>query len=441
MEEIEKLPCDLHSIIPGGAHTYSRGDDTFPSNAPRMLTRGRGAYVWGEDNSRYIDWGMALRSVSIGHHNLRVDRAVGKAIRRGVNMSRPIPEELELASLLRAIVPGAQMVKFGKNGSDATAAAVRLARSFTGRDLVARCEDSDFISIQDWFIGSTAMDAGVPLPVRSLTLTFPYGSVDAVETLFAENPGRIAALVLEPIGNRSETNADFLNQLIGICHREGALVIFDETVSGFRVSPGGAQELLGVEADMATFGKAIANGYALSALTGKQEILERGGIRHAHKRTFLMSSTYGSERVGLAAGIATVEQLRDGTVIRENLAVMTELVAKIRNSFKAEGIDNHLRITGLPVSPNISFVNEEGNPDFAIKTLFMQCMIEEGILLSQHLFSIAACHRGRVVKRTLGAIEKVSNSLASSIRKNIVKTEIRGDIVKPVFRVYNADAS
>lgn len=427
---------DPHYLIPGGAHTYSRGDDTFPSNAPGSLVRGRGAHVWDEKGNRFIDWGMALRSVSLGHSNKHVNHAVRAALSRGVNMTRPVPEELVLAELVTKCVPGAEMVKFGKNGSDATAAAVRLARSATGRDIILRSDEPDFLGIHDWFIGTTLMDRGVPSSTKELTKTFRYGDLADLEQKLRESPGNVAAIILEPVG-KFATEAAYLRELIMLAHDYGALVIFDETVSGFRVHIGGAQGLFAVTADLSTFGKAIANGHALSALVGRRDVMELGGILHGENRTFLMSSTYGSERVGLAAGIATIRQMMRRDIFAENELVMRALVGHLVSEFQVLGMGNRVQVSGLPISPNIQFVSPEGEIDFAAKTHFMWTMVEQGILLSQHLFSVATVHRARVLGRTHKAISRSARLLFEAVSRDTLLAEINHRPVRPVFRKRN----
>ncbi len=327
-------------------------------------------------------------------------------------MTRPVAEEALLAGLISSIVPSAEMVKFGKNGSDATAAAVRLARSATGRDLILRSDEPDFLGIHDWFIGSTVMDRGVPKAVKQLTKTFQYGNLGDLENQLKTHPNQVAAVVLEPLGKYS-TAPEFLRGLVALAHEHGALVIFDETVSGFRVHIAGAQGLFDVRPDLSTFGKAIANGYALSTLVGRRDVMELGGIRHSEDRTFIMSSTYGSERVGIAAGLATISELRSGKVFLQNERVMRTIVETMSGAFADHGIGARLKVGGLPISPNISILGPDGEIDLPAKTRFMWLMIEHGVLLSQHLFSVAGTHRNRVVAKTVAAIVQSTRGLQS----------------------------
>ena len=189
-----------HRLIPGGAHTYAKGDDQYPAAAPPFLVRGAGCRVWDLDGNDYIEYGMGLRSVTLGHAHPSVVEAAVRELRKGQNFARPSPIELQAAEALASMVPSAEMVKFCKNGSDATTAAVKLARSYTGRDLVAICADHPFLSTDDWFIGSTPMSAGIPAVIRSLTVSFPYNDLDALRRLLDGNPGRIACLVMEGEG-------------------------------------------------------------------------------------------------------------------------------------------------------------------------------------------------------------------------------------------------
>src|SRR5512143_3566626 len=187
-----------HAAIPGGAHTYAKGDDQYPVGAPAFIARGRGCHVWDLDGREFIEYGMGLRSVTLGHAHPTVVEAAAAAMRLGANFTRPSPLEVECAERLLGLVRGADMAKFCKNGSDATTAAVKLARACTGRDLVALCRDHPFFSIDDWFIGASPMPAGIPAAVREMTLRFDYGDLDGTRALFEANSGRIACVMLEP---------------------------------------------------------------------------------------------------------------------------------------------------------------------------------------------------------------------------------------------------
>ena len=427
-----------HKTVPGGAHTYSRGDDSFPSRVPGILTKARGAYTWSEDRRRFVDWAMAVRSVFVGHANRAVDSSAAYLARRGVNLSRPNPEEFHLAETLLQAFPGMEMVKFGKNGSDATAGAIRLARAATSRDMVLRAAEAPFLGVHDWFIGSTAVGRGVPTAVKDMTTTFNYGDLADLEAKFALLPGRVAAVILEPLG-ADEPPPGYLEDLKRIVHENGAILIFDEVVSGFRLRYGGYQGLRGVQPDLTAVGKALANGYPLSALMGKRDLMELGGILHQERKVFLMSSTYGPERAGLGAGIAalrTMQQTRNYDRLETQMRKLTE---GLRLAFDSRGLNAYLRIRGHPVSPNVSILDADGSESLAAKSLFMNLMADRGILLGTHLFSPSFAHGPREIDLTLKAVTAVSDEMARTV-KGLTDSEIAdrtGESVKPVFRSYN----
>jgi len=309
------------------------------------------------------------------------------------------------------------MVKFGKNGSDATHAAVRLARAATGRDVVLRSSNDAFLGVHDWFIGSTVMSSGVPEAVRNLTDTFETNDLLSVQQAFDRQDGKVAAVILEPAGAKLATT-EFLGELRELCRRRGTVLIFDEIVSGFRVAPGGAQELHGITPDLSTFGKAMANGYPISALVGRAEIMELGGLAHRRTRTFLMSSTYGPERASIAAASATVSALTDGSIIEGNQQVGRALMDCVRQSSEDAGLSHRLFCTGLPVSPVIHTLDEQGNVDLAMRTALMTLLIERRILVNPNFFSPAACHRGRVVEQSLEALRTAILSLPAALTQS-----------------------
>src|SRR4051812_9354393 len=286
----------LQRAIPGGAHTYSRGDDQYPSNAPQILERGKGAYVWDAEGTQYLDYGMALRAVTIGYANERVNAAAAREMAKGVNLTRASMTELEAAELLVDLIPSADMVKFGKNGSNVTTAAVKIARAFTGRRYVCIPRQHPFFSFDDWFIGTTALKRGVAMEQAASTLVFDYNDLASLEALFADHPGEIAAVMMEPATHIVPAGGcdvveqwpdhdcaacpgcrtNFLHQVRALTEREGALLIFDEMITGFRWHLGGGQAYFGVTPDLSTFGKAMANGFSLAAVTGRREVMEVG---------------------------------------------------------------------------------------------------------------------------------------------------------------------
>ena len=310
----DELRERAHDLIPGGAHTYAKGDDQYPEDAPGFIERGLGARVWDVDGNEFIEYGAGLRSVSLGHGYASVVEAAVRAMRDGTNFVRPGPLEVEMAEQLLSLLPAADMVKFAKNGSDVTTAAVKLARAFTGRDLVAMCADQPLLSTDDWFISATPMDAGIPPAVASLSLRFRYNDLDDLARVFTENPGRVACVIMEA-ATAVEPEAGYLPGVIDLCRTNGALFVLDEMITGFRWHLGGAQAFYGIEPDLSTFGKGIANGFPLSALAGRREIMELGGLRTDRDRVFLLSTTHGGETCALAAGLATISEYQKRDVI------------------------------------------------------------------------------------------------------------------------------
>ena len=263
------LQPKAHALIPGGAHTYAKGDDQYPEQAPSFIARGKGCHVWDIDGNEFIEYGMGLRAVGLGHAFEPVLQAAYKQMQLGSNFTRPAKIEVDAAEALLEIVDGADMVKFAKNGSDVTTAAVKLARAYTGRDLIAICGDQPFFSTDDWFIGTTEMDAGIPEAVAKLTLKFRYNDLASLADLFDQHPGKIACVVMEAETATAPTPG-YLTQVKHLCEQRGAVLIFDEMITGFRWHIGGAQKFHGVVPHLSTFGKAMGNGFAVSALAGER---------------------------------------------------------------------------------------------------------------------------------------------------------------------------
>lgn len=272
----KELQKKSHDLIPGGCHTYAKGDDQYPLLAPGFIVKGKGCHVWDVDGNEYIEYGMGNRCVTLGHAYPAVVEAAQREMLNGSNFTRPAPIEVECAEELLSLVDGADMAKFTKNGSDATTAALKLARAYTGRDLIAYCSDHPFYAINDWFIGTTPLDAGIPQAVKDLTLSFHYNDVESVRSLFEKYPGQIAALILEPAKYEDPVD-NYLHEVQSLCKEHGALFILDEMLTGFRWHNGGAQKYYDIIPDLSTFGKALANGFSVSALVGKKAFMELGG--------------------------------------------------------------------------------------------------------------------------------------------------------------------
>jgi glutamate-1-semialdehyde 2,1-aminomutase len=419
----------LSELIPGGAHTYAKGEDQFPEGLAPVLVSGHGCRVVDVDGNEYIEYGMGLRAVVLGHGRSEVAAAVARQAALGTNFTRPATIELEVAEALLGCV-GADMVKFTKDGSTANTAALRLARAVTGRDVVALCADHPFFSYDDWFIATTPMRAGIPPSVDPLTATFRYNDLRSLEEVFAEHPGAVACVMLEP--ERVEPPRDgFLEEVRRLCDVHGAVLVFDENVSGFRWDLGGAQAVHGVVPDLSTFGKAMANGFALSALVGKRELMELGGLRTDRDRVFLLSTTHGAEHTALAAAIATIGIFRSEPVIERLHAQGRRLQDGVNERAAARGIADAFSVFGHPACLFYGTRDAEGRPSQPFRTLFLQETIERGLLAPS--FVISEAHDDDAVEQTVEIVDAALGVYARALDEG-VERYLRGRPVKPVFR-------
>jgi glutamate-1-semialdehyde 2,1-aminomutase len=427
-----KLRARAHDLIPGGSHTYAKGDDQYPSGAPGFIIRGRGCRVWDVDGREFIEYGMGLRAVTLGHAHPKVVEAAAAALRLGTNFTRPSPLEVECAEALLRVVPG-DMVKFAKNGSDVTTAAVKLARAATGRDLVAICKDQPFFSTDDWFIGTTPMAAGIPQSARALTLSFRFNDLESVETLFRRYPKQVACLVLEPAAAR-EPAAGYLEGLRRLCDAEGALLVFDEMITGFRWHLGGAQTLYGVRPDLSTFGKGIANGFSVSALVGRRAVMELGGLRHGEDRVFLLSTTHGAETHALAAAIETIRIYEQEGVVETLHRQGQRLKSGIEEAARDLGVADRFEVVGRPCNLVYAARDADGNPSQAFRTLVLQETIKRGILMPSLVVSYS--HEDADVDQTVEAVRGALAVYRQALDGGVERF-LEGRPVQPVFRMHD----
>jgi glutamate-1-semialdehyde 2,1-aminomutase len=431
-EKGKALARRAHAVIPGGAHTYAKGDDQYPERSPAFIVRGRGCRVFDLDGNEFIEYGMGLRAVTLGHAFAPVVEAVRRYLGDGSNFVRPAPIEVECAERFLELVPTADMVKFAKDGSDAIDAAVRLARAHTGRDDIAICGDHPFFSTSDWFIGSTPMPAGVPAFVREHTLKFRYNDLPSVEALFASHPGRIACVVLEP-ARLDEPHPGFLPGLKSLCEAHGALLVFDEMITGFRWHRSGAQSLYGVTPDLSTFGKALANGFALSALAGRRDVMELGGFEHDRERVFLLSTTHGAETHTLAAGLATLEYYRDHDVVGALYAQGRRLREGVTAAAAAANVGDFVQCVGRDCSLLYVTRDGAGQPSQAFRTLFLQELIRNGVLAPS--FMVSYSHSDEDIDLTIDAVAAALRVYRQALDDGVDRYLV-GRPVKPVFRPF-----
>lgn len=455
MKKISSFSERLNAVIPGGAHTYSRGDDQYPLNAPQILERGKGAYVWTDKNQQFLDYGMALRAVSIGYAERKINDAAIRGLEMGNSLTRPSLIELEAAERFVAMIDSADMVKFTKNGSSATSAAVKLARAYTGRELVARCAQQPFFSYDDWFIGSTPLTKGIPMHVVEQTKTFAYNDINSLEDLISDNPNQIACVILEPaatecpatldqkkgccgqsVCTRYEKNTkNYLQEVQELCKKNGIVFILDETITGFRWHMKGAQHIYDVSPDLSTFGKAMANGFSVAAVAGRKEIMELGAInRPGEERVFLLSSTHGAEMCGLAAFLATMDFMEQHKVVEHLWSYGEKLVKSINDEAKNHGLEKYFYASGPTANPYYAVVNEEGLPWLELRTIFSQEMIKNSVLMPWLAFSYR--HGVDELDITRSALIQAFSVCKLAVEEGVSKY-LKGPSVKPVFRRFN----
>jgi glutamate-1-semialdehyde 2,1-aminomutase len=433
LERSRALGARLSELVPGGAHTYAKGDDQFPEGMAPIMERGSGCHVWDVDGNEYIEYGMGLRAVTLGHGFPAVAEAVGAQLTRGTNFVRPSRLELDAAEAFLGLVTRAEMVKFTKDGSTANTGAVKLARAFTGRDLVALCVDHPFFSYDDWAMVATPLRGGIPAGAEKETLTFHYDDLDSVEELLATHPGEIACFILEP-ERTAPPSEGFLRRLQELLRADGAVLVFDENVTGFRWHTGGAQEVHGITPDLSTWGKGIANGFALSALAGKREIMQLGGLDHDRERVFLLSTTHGAEHVGLAAGLATMTTYRDEPVIETLHARGERLREGVAEVARRHGIGDRFTVAGRGSCLFFGTADADGKPSQRFRTLFLQETIARGLLAPS--FVVSYSHGEADVDRTIELVDEALAVYAAALEVGIDRF-LRGRPVQPVYRRFN----
>jgi glutamate-1-semialdehyde 2,1-aminomutase len=434
LSQSQQLQERFHRVIPGGSHTYAKGDDQFPQFASPYITHGKGCHVWDVDGNEYIEYAMGLRSVTLGHAYEPVVNAAIAQMRHGTNFNRPCPIELKCAEELLGLLPHAEMVKFAKNGSDVIDGAIRLARAFTNRDLVAICGDQPFFSVGDWFIGGTPMDAGIPRCVKKLTLRFRYNDLDGLAKLFDSHPGRIAAVLLEAEKDVLP-NDRYLEDLKRICHQKGALLIFDEMITGFRWHNGGAQMFHGVAPDLSTFGKALGNGFSLSALAGRREIMQLGGlIQKERPRTFLLSTTHGAETHALAAGLEVIRTYQRELVVETLWRQGQRLAGGINSAVADLELHDYFQLSGRPCCLTFRTLDANRQPSQEFRTLFLQEIMRRGIIAPS--FVVSYSHTDDDIDDTIDAVSRALIVYKQALEDG-VSQHLEGRPVKPVFRRYN----
>lgn len=420
----EELLTRAETTIPLGSQTFSKSRTQYPYGvSPYFVVRGQGSKVWDPDGNEYVDFVNSLAAVTLGYNDPDVTRAVEEQLKDGVIFSLSHPLEMKVAEKIIEMVPCAEMVRFGKNGSDATSGAIRLARAFTGRDRVAVC---GYHGWQDWYIGSTTRYRGVPKAVRDLTHAFAYNDLDSLHALFKQYPAEVAAVILEPM-NVTAPAPGFLDDLKALVHEQGALLVFDETITGFRYAKGGAQELFGVTPDLATFGKGLANGYPLSALAGRADVMKL-------MEEIFFSFTFGGEALSLAAALATMTKLQSAPVLESIRTQGCKVVDGLAALIDRHGIGDFVGVAGDPTWSFLVMEDTAGYSSFDLKTLLLQEMFARGVLmLGTHNMSYA--HSDADVAKLLAAYDEILPLLTDAVRNRSLAQHLKCKPLAPLFRV------
>jgi glutamate-1-semialdehyde 2,1-aminomutase len=411
--------------IPLASQTFSKSAMNFPRGAsPLFFERGQGAYVWDYDGNKYVDYMLGLMPIILGYCDPDVDEAIRNQLNNGIIFSLPSDLEVQLSEKLIELIPCAEMVRFSKNGSDVTSAAIRLARAHTGRDRIAV---SGYHGWHDWYIGTTARNLGVPKSVQDLSSKFIFNDPDSLERLFKTDPVGFAAVILEPTG-ACEPEDGFLERVRELCDQYGVVLVFDEIVTGFRVDMGGAQRKYGVTPDLATFGKAMANGMPISTIVGRREIMKL-------MDDIFFSGTFGGETLSLAAALATItklEKINAPEVFERTGKTIRDAVQSIITDFE---LDDIVSVVGVDWWPRIVVGAYGKNSQIEMTTLLRQELIEHGIFMGSG-FNLSIAHNDEsIIAETLFGIHQSIEKFSTYFKTDNPMSNLRGDLIKPVFQV------
>lgn len=420
----QQLLQEALTVIPLGAQTFSKSITQFPIGiSPHFLVRGNGCHVWDVDDNEYIDFINGLAAINLGYHDPDVDAAVMQQLQSGVSFSLSHPLELAVAKKIVEMVPCAEMVRFGKNGSDVTAGAIRLARAWTGREHVAVC---GYHGWQDWYIGSTARNLGVPKATQASTHVFSYNNLDSLQTILNTYSNQVAAVILEPM-NTTYPQKNFLEEVKRLTHEAGAVLIFDEVVTGFRFANGGAQALFGVTPDLAAFGKGIANGYPLAALAGKKELMKL-------MEDIFFSFTFGGETLSLAAALATLTKLETQSVISHINQLGQFLLDEVKKLIDKHQVHHLFDIVGHPAWTFLLIKDVTPYTQLEIKTLWMQEILARGIL-SNGTHNLTYAHKIEDIKQLLAVYDEVFPLIKEAVHHHTLFDALQAKPLQNLFKV------
>jgi glutamate-1-semialdehyde 2,1-aminomutase len=422
-EKSQSLLTVAKTIIPSASQTYSKSFRCFCEGAaPVFLEKGKGCRVYDVDGNAFLDFLLGFGPVTIGYNDKRINQAIVEQLARGISFTLPHRLEAELAQKVVDIIPCAEMVKFVKNGSDAAAAAVRLARAFTGRDMILCCGYHGF---HDWYVGSTSNNRGVPRSVADLTQPFPYNDVASLDWLLEKHMGKVAAVILEPVSLEEPEN-QFLETIRSLCNRHGVVLIFDEVVTGFRIALGGAQAYYQVMPDLCCMGKGIANGMPLSLLAGKKEIMKT--MDHGA----FVSTTFGGETLSMAAALETIRIMETLDYFEHTWNLGRMWLDSVDRIIRDKGAGEFVLTAGLPPHSGVMFrtLGTVSAEDF--KSLFIQEIIAMGIL-SLGINNYCLAHTKEDVMKYATAVETALDVCRKAVESGSAAPFLRGGRFNPVF--------
>jgi len=423
-QKSEQLLKRALKTIPLGSQTFSKSKTQFPEGAsPFFLEKGKGSKVWDVDGNEYIDFMNGLLCVSIGYADDDVNNAVFEQIKNGTTFSLPHRLEMEVAEKLVKMIPCAEKVRFGKNGTDATSGAIRLARAYTNKEMVLIC---GYHGWQDWYIGSTSRSLGVPESTQALTKAFIYNDIESLKQLVELYRGKVAAIIMEPM-NVQYPNSGYLELVQQIAKEEGIVFIFDETITGCRFAKGGAQELFGITPDLATFGKGLANGFPLSAIVGKSEIMDL-------MDDIFFSGTFAGETASLAAAKVVLDKVEKLDTCRKIKETGEYLLSHLNQVISDLKCDFFLKTAGHPSWSFLIFLETEHYSSFEIKTLYMQEVLQRGILtFGTH--NISYSHDNTDIDNLISCYKQVFPILKEAIVSQTLKQKLHCEVLQPLFKV------
>jgi glutamate-1-semialdehyde aminotransferase len=411
-----------NKVIMDGTQLYSKGPKiNVKGVSPIYLQRGDGCYVWDVDGTKYLDYGMAVGTLILGYNNPVVNKAIINQLREGTNFSLVHLKEVELAELLSTIIPCAEKMRFEKTGSSATTAAIRIARAYTGREKVIRGE---YHGWHDWCMANARHNGGIPKVLQDYVFTGKYNEIDSYKKIFEEHDD-IACVITEAI-EFEEPKDNFLGKLKDLAHANGSLFIFDEIVTGFRFSIGGAQQYFGVTPDLATFGKGMSNGMPISAVVGKAEIFDK-----VHKDVFI-STTFGGECLSLAAAVANINELQEKHVPDYLWKIGSILKDDFNRLINEQGLSEYIHCVGLPPRLNLSFKLSGNISAVELKSLMMQEMVKRGILFTWTIFTSFSL-QSKDITMTMEAFADSLQVCKKAVEENNVKKYLEGDPIVPIL--------